>query len=150
MKKAIVLILFITLLPSCYKNQITKNLDEYLKVYGVNLGTCKVVSIVPAEGCKSCCMPSIEYTKKGNRDYLLVLTSNFQKSIDFVIQTNSYLKGSRMIIDSDNLAIEKQLVFITSPTIYFIKNGHVEKKIDLSESVDQKSAFKEVDKFLAF
>jgi hypothetical protein len=55
-----------------------------------------------------------------------------------------------MIIDSDNLAIEKQLVFITSPTIYFIKNGHVEKKIDLSESVDQKSAFKEVDKFLAF
>lgn len=149
MKKTLICIFFITLLTSCYKVQITKNLDEYLKDYGVDINTCKVVSIVPADGCLNCCLPSIDYTKKHNKDYLLVLTSNFQKSINLVLETHSYILGSKIVLDNNNLAQKKQLVFITSPTIYFIKNGKVKKKIDLSESVDQISAFKEVDKFLA-
>jgi hypothetical protein len=149
MCKTKILLLFTICLLSCRNAKIDKELNEYLRNFDVDIKTCKVVCIVPADGCMSCSMPSLEYASKGNSNFLLVLTSNFQKSIDLLIESNPNVLNSRVVIDSDNLALKNRLLFVTSPSIYLIKNGRVEKLIDLSEYKYQEEIFKEIDQYLS-
>jgi hypothetical protein len=147
MKNYIVFTLAIILI-SCSNNRLDRNLDEYLSEFGVNIKECKVVCIMPADGCMSCCKPSIDYSYQGSPGFVLVLTSNFQKSIDLLIERYPQIINSKIVMDSDNIAQKRRLVFITAPCIYFLKNGQIKKKIDLSETIDQTIVFKDVSEHL--
>jgi hypothetical protein len=148
MKKITILILFLTFALSCCNVKETKKLDLYLKPYGINIIDYKVICIVPADGCGSCIDPSINYSRSANKNFLLVMSSIYKKSMDSIIELKQ-INVSNIVLDSENLAAENGLVSFVSPCFYFLKNGRIIKKVDLNLTYDKTSVFTEVDKFLS-
>lgn len=148
MKKVflISIILFCTL--SCGEANETKRLESYLNSFGYDIKSFKIVCFVPADGCNACIDPFLEYSKKSRNEYLLVLSSIYIKSIDFIIGQKS-IEETKILSDSKNLAASSGLVHIIYPMIYFLKNGSVVKIADTSNISDKISLLKEIDTFLS-
>jgi hypothetical protein len=126
----------------------TRRLDMYLASFGEDIKDYKVICFVPVEGCDNCISPALGYSKKASKDFLLVLCSLYNKSIDFTIRQNE-LDRSEIILDSHNLAASSGLVQLTAPCYYFITNGRVVKIEDSSTTFDKISVLNEVDVFLS-
>ena len=124
MKSAFLFILISIFSCSCGKVNVTKTLDSYLQSFGVDLKYYKVVCFVPADGCGNCIDPSLDYSKKTSKDFLLVLASTFKKSIDF-IKESKQIEELKIVSDSQNLAASLQLVSVISPC-------YILKKMDVS------------------
>lgn len=144
-------ILFFSLLIlsvfSCTNKSETKRLSSFLQVYSEDIKNYKVICFIPADGCTSCIYPSIDYSKKTDKDFLLVLSSIFKKSIKYIKEVKQ-IEESKSVSDSLNLATSSGLVSLESPCFYFLKNGNIVKIVDLSTTLDKTSVLKEVDKFL--
>jgi hypothetical protein len=147
MRKFLFLSLIVASITGCTVNRETKILSAYLDSFGKNINTYKVVCIVPADGCGSCIAPSLEYSKTASGDFLLILTSVFEKSIKQIIDTYR-IDPEGGILDHDNLAVSYQLVIPTAPCYYFIEKGKVVRVADLSKTYDKTGILTEVDKFL--
>lgn len=148
MKNIILFAIILTFTFSCGKVNETKKLNSYLQSFGLDLKNYKVICFVPADGCSSCIEPSLDYSKKAGKDFLLVLSSIYEKSINYIIEAKK-IEKSKIVYDSKNLAASSGLVQIVSPCFYFLKNGHVVKIVDLSNTLDKTSVLKEVDKFMS-
>ena len=118
MKKITILTLFLTFALSSCNVKETKKLDSFLKPYGINILNYKVICFVPADGCGSCIGPSINYSKTANKNFLLVMSSIYKKSMDYIVKLEQ-IDVSNIILDSQNLAAENGLVSIVSPCYYF-------------------------------
>ena len=147
MKRHLLRILMISFLIGCTDDSETKRLSGYLDRLGKEISEYKVVCIVPADGCGSCIASSLEYSKTAGEDFLLILTSIFEKSIKQIIDTYK-IDPEGVIFDHDNLAVSYQLVIPTAPCYYFIEKGKVVRVVDLSKTYDKSGILKEVDEFL--
>ena len=148
MIKRYITIIFISFLfLGCAKNNESERLSNYLQGFNDQIQNYKVVCILPADGCSSCIKPTIDYSKIANGDFLLILTSYYKKSIKDIIEDNG-LDSTKIKMDSKNLASIKQLVWVTAPCYYFIRNGKVIKVVDLSKVDDKFAIIKEADNFL--
>lgn len=147
MKNTFLFAIILTFTFSCGKVNETKKLDSYLHSFGVDLKNYKVVCVVPVDGCSSCITPTLDYSKNAGNDFLLVLSSIYQKSIDYVLEAKN-IEKSKIVFDSQNLAASRGLVQIVAPCFYFLKNGHVIKIVDSSTILDKTSVLKEVEQYL--
>lgn len=138
-------IFFLTL--NCSLNRESVALSNYLMELNVKKEDYRIICIVPVDGCYTCLEPAIKYLQKSHPAYLLILTSNFEKSINRLIDSKK-LPLNKIIIDSNNLAIKNQLIFMTSPSFFFLNHGKLRKKVDLSETIDTAKVFKEINTFL--
>lgn len=116
-----ILVIFMT---RCSGDEFTPRIKCYLKEFGKSIADYRIICISPAEGCSTCIDPSLEYSRTAGDDFLLVLTSVYEKSIRFTIKTKM-LDSTRIVIDHDNLAVSYQLVIPTAPCYYFIEKGKV-------------------------
>ncbi len=148
MKRHLFWILLFSFLIGCSGDSDTKRLSGYLERFGKNIDNYKIVCIVPADGCGSCIAPSLEYSRTAGEDFLLILTSVFEKSIKQIIDTYRIDPGG-VILDHDNLAVSYQLVIPTAPSYYFIEKGKVVRVADLSKTYDKTGILTEVDKFMS-
>jgi len=147
MKNIVFEILLLTFTIGCDNGNLTIILQDYFKLYNKDLHNYKIICIVPAEGCSSCIDPSIDYSKNAKKDFILVISSAYKKTLDELIKSKN-LDSANLILDSDNLAVSRGLVSFSSPCFYFLKKGKVIKIIDLNLTYDKVSFLKEIDKFL--
>lgn len=147
MKKIVLFSAIAICLNCCCKTDIAQCLKSYLNSFGYDLIKLKVVCIVPADGCVSCINPFLDYSKNSNNGYLLVLSSIYEKSIDYIIEVKEFDK-TRILCDSEDLAVSKGLVNVISPMVYFIKDGHLLKVVDTSTVPDRTSLVNEMNTFL--
>lgn len=131
----------------CYSNNNTKELGSYLRIFNKDLNNYKLVCIVPADGCSSCILPTLNFFEQERKSCLLVLSSNFSKSINFILE-HVNVRADELLLDYKNIARDMDIVFITAPSIYFVNHGKVINKIDLSEINDQETVFKDIEKHL--
>jgi hypothetical protein len=122
-------------------------LDNYIKSFNLNIKNYKVICFVAVDGCGSCIDPSLNYAKAEHENFLLVLTSIHKKSIDYTIE-RIHINHNNFIIDHKNLACKNGLSTQIAPCFYFLRNGKVDKKVDLSTIPDKVSILKEVDDYL--
>lgn len=148
MKKTLLVCILILVVNNCTMDPETEKLGSFLTSFAIDIKSFKVICFVPADGCSSCINPSIEYSKKASKDFLMVLSSLYKKSINYIIEQKK-IEEAKIISDSQNLASSIGLVSFVSPCFYFLKNGHVVKKVDLSTTFDKTSVFKDVDKYLS-
>ncbi len=78
---------------------------------------------------------------------MLVLTSLYSKSIHNTVETY-HLDTGRMLVDEKNKAVSLQLLLPTAPCFYFIEDGIVQKRADLSKTYDKTGILSEVSRFL--
>ena len=71
---------------------------------------------------------------------MLVLTSLFSKSIRNTVETY-HLDTGRMLVDEKNKAVSLQLLLPTAPCFYFIEDGIVQKRADLSQRLMTKQGY---------
>lgn len=147
MNKLLLFFIQIIIFSSCSNIQVNKNLESYFDSYNINIKKFKVISFVPIEGCSSCIAPTIDYSRKADSSFLIVLSSISEKTIDYFIERNNLYK-SIIIRDFQNLATENGFVPITAPKYYFLKNGKVIKSIDLTNIEDKYSIIREVETYL--
>ncbi len=144
-KQLLILLLFILSL-GCTNSDPTM-LDNYIKSFNLNIKNYKVICFVAVDGCGSCIDPSLNYAKAEHENFLLVLTSIHKKSIDYTIE-RIHINHNNFIIDHKNLACKNGLSTQIAPCFYFLRNGKVDKKVDLSTIPDKVSILKEVDDYL--
>jgi len=147
MRKCIFLVLTLFWISGCSVNEETKVISGYLEGYGKNITNYRIVCFVPADGCSSCIEPSLKYSVTAGKDFLLVLTSLYNKSIHSIIEAYHF-DMERIVIDEKNQAVSLQLLLPTAPSFYFIEDGVVVKKADLSKTYDKTGILTEVNKFL--
>lgn len=147
MKYVLLISISLALFPGCSTNEETRVISEYLDNYGKSLKDFKVICFVPAEGCESCIQPTLEYSKTAGDDFLLILTSHFNKAIISVVE-HYHLDLDKVIIDSKNNAVTQQLVLPTAPCYYFVDKSTIIKKADLAKTYDKSGILIEVTKFL--
>ncbi|HOU30221.1 MAG TPA: hypothetical protein P5320_06650 [Bacteroidales bacterium] len=111
------------------------------------MNTCKVIIIIPAEACSSCIKLSFEYIKGINSDYLLVLSSFYGKSINYLIE-NYCLDKTKLLIDKKNMASALWLIEPTGPTIYLVRNKRIYKKYEAEKILKNPEIFIEINTFL--
>lgn len=148
MKKILYFSILILSIFSCTNKNETKSLSTFLQIYSEDIKNYKVICFIPSDGCTSCIYPSVDYSKKAGKDFLLVLSSRFKKSINYIKEFKQ-IEESKSISDSLNLAERSGFVSQVSPSFYFLKNGHIVKIVDLSNTLDKTSILKEVEKFLS-
>jgi hypothetical protein len=147
MKNICLLISFLLILISgCGANKETTNLENYLKSFNLNINDYKVICIVPVDGCGSCIDPSLKYAKDTRKDYLLIMSSMFKKSIEYTIE-RLQINSKNYISDNNNLAQEAGLVTAFAPCYYFLRYGEVVKKFDLSKTNNKTGILDEVEQF---
>ena len=147
MRKCIFLVLTLFWISGCSVNEETKVISGYLEGYGKDISDYGVICFVPADGCSSCIGPSLNYSITAGKDFLLVLTSLYYKSINTTVEAY-HLDMDRIIVDEKNKAVSLQLLLPTAPSFYFIEDGVVIKKADLSKTYDKTGILTEADKFL--
>lgn len=147
MRRCIFLFITLSLILGCSVNEETKKISGYLKDYGKNIGDYKVICFVPADGCSSCIEPSLKYSVTAGEDYLLVLTSLYSKSIHNTVEAY-HLDTDRLLVDEKNKAVSLKLLLPTAPCFYFIEDGIVQKRADLSKTYDKTGILSEVSRFL--
>lgn len=147
MWKKIIFLLFSILFISCSSRNVTKGLKEYLSIFEKDIDKFKIVCIIPVDGCKSCILPSLNYFVEEKDECLLVLASYYTKSLNQILEQRN-LNISNILVDYKNISGSMKLVFDTAPSIYFLRNGNVIRKVDLSKISDQKFDFMEIDKHL--
>jgi hypothetical protein len=135
------------LLTACSVNPETKVISEYLEGYGKDISNYRVICFVPADGCNSCIEPSLKYSETAGENFLLVLTSLYSKSIHNTVEAY-HLDIDRILVDAKNKAVSLQLLLPTAPCFYFIEDGRVAKKADLSKTYDKTGILSEADRFL--
>jgi hypothetical protein len=131
----------------CENDNEFKKLENYLSTNSKNINNYKVICFVPIDGCGSCIEPSINYAKVANEKLLLVLTSIYKKSINLSIE-NYNITRKDLITDVKNKASMNGFVTNIAPCYYFIKDGSIIKKVDLSTIPDKKSIIEEVHRYL--
>jgi hypothetical protein len=136
------------LLLNCKSDSETKKVEFFLQTFNRNIANYKVICFVPVNGCGSCIENTLIFAKRTGSDFLLVLSSLFQKSIDNAVE-NDQLNQIEYISDSKSLATKSGLVSEIAPCFYFLKDGKVVKKFDLSTTYDKVSILKDVEKYLA-
>lgn len=132
---------------SCYSNHNTQELSSYLKMFNKDINNYKLICIVPADGCASCIRPTLNFFEQHREECLLVLSSNFSKSINFILDKVD-VDTKNVLMDHKNVARDMNIVFMTSPCIYFVNKGKVIRKIDFTEISDQESVFKDIQKHI--
>ncbi|HOM41839.1 MAG TPA: hypothetical protein PK064_13100 [Bacteroidales bacterium] len=142
-----ILLLIIVFLLSCKNYRESNKLISFLSEYNVTLNTCKVIIIIPAEACSSCIKLSFEYIKGINSDYLLVLSSCYGKSINYLIE-NYCLDKTKLLIDKKNMASALWLIEPTGPTIYLVRNKRIYKKYEAEKILKNPEIFIEINTFL--
>jgi hypothetical protein len=149
MNKTLFIIIAFIFILGCSTDAGTKKLNTFLQTFSVDIKNYKIVCFVPADGCHSCIDPTINYyCKKNDRKFLIILSSSYKKSIDFIIETMK-INTSGIITDDKNLAAKNQLVKTSiAPYFYFLEDGHVIKEYDVQTTFDKTSILKEVDKYL--
>lgn len=147
MRCGIFLSICIILLTACSVNPETKIISEYLEGYGKDISNYRLICFVPADGCSSCIEPSPEYSETAGEEFLLVLTSLYSKSIHNTAEAY-HLNMDRILVDAGNKAVSLQLLLPTAPCFYFIEDGRVVKKADLSKTYDKTGILTEADRFL--
>lgn len=147
MKLALKVFLFAFTVCSCSNTDESKRLENYLSEFNRNINEFKVISFVPANGCNSCVMPTLEFSRGENDNYLLVISSISKKTINHVIQIYK-LNESKIVKDTLDLAAKAGFVPLTAPSYFFLKNGHIEKVLDLSNESDKLSSLTEVKDYL--
>jgi hypothetical protein len=144
--KFAIIFLSMILMLSCVKDKETTKLDTYLKSFKLNINDYKVICFVPVDGCGSCINPSLNFARDTRKDYLLILTSMFKKSIDITIE-RVQLTNNNYLSDYNNLAQETGLVSPFAPSYYFLRYGEVVKKFDLSQTNNKAGIIDEVEQF---
>jgi len=147
MRRCIFLIITLFWISGCSVNEETKIITGYLEGFGKDIGDYRIICFIPADGCSSCIEPSLNYSLTAGEDYLLVLTSLFSKSIRNTVETY-HLDTGRMLVDEKNKAVSLQLLLPTAPCFYFIEDGIVQKRADLSKTYDKTGILSEVSRFL--
>ena len=147
MKKTFFVSLLILIVCSCTMDTESKKLSSFLQTFAVDIKSYKVICFVPADGCRSCIDPSIIYSKKADNRFLLVLSSPYTKSINFIVESYQ-IDLANIVSDNQNMAYKSQLISPTAPCFYFLNNGRIVKIVDLLKTDDKTSVLKEVDQFL--
>jgi len=147
MRRGTFLSLCVILLTACSVNPETKVISEYLEGDGKDISKYRVICFVPADGCNSCIEPSFKYSETAGENFLLVLTSLYSKSIHNTVEAY-HLDIDRILVDAKNKAVSLQLLLPTAPCFYFIEDGRVAKKADLSKTYDKTGILSEADRFL--
>ena len=78
---------------------------------------------------------------------MLVLTSLYSKSIHNTVEAY-HLDTDRILVDEKNKAVSLKLLLPTAPCFYFIEDGIVQKRADLSKTYDKTGILSEVSRFL--
>jgi len=147
MRRCNFLIITLFWILGCSVNEETKIISGYLEGYGKDISNYRLICFVPADGCSSCIEPSLEYSETAGADFLLVLTSLYSKSIHNTVEAY-HLDMDRILVDAGNKAVSLQLLLPTAPCFYFIEDGRVVKKADLSKTYDKTGILTEADRFL--
>lgn len=140
------LLLFLIIL-SCTVNPETKIIAKYLDSYGKELKDYKVICFVPADGCDICIEPSLRYSVTAENEFLLVLISRYWKSIRSIIE-QYHLDLDKILVDEENKVVNLGLLIPTAPCFYFIKDGVVVIRADLSKTYDKEAVLIEVSRFI--
>ena len=148
MKSSYFYLVILTFMLGCGTDNETKQLSLYLDSFGYNLEDYKVIAFVPADGCANCIRSTLDFAKKANGNFLMVLSSISEKTNNHIIKVN-HVDSSKIIIDSHNLAAKMKLVPLIAPCYYFIENGRIDHSIDLTIISDKNIIIKEVEKFIA-
>jgi hypothetical protein len=148
-KAGIYLLLFFLIIYACMqkKGNESINLQDYLLLFDSKIESYKVICFLPTDGCGSCIEPSLYYANTSDEKMLLVLTSIYRKSMDYAIEKYKLTK-QEIIFDSKNLAVTDGFVTDMAPSYFFLKDGNIIKKVDLSTMSDKKSIIEEVHKFI--
>ncbi len=147
MKRILLFSLVFAASIGCAVNEETRTISDYLDGFGKDINSYKVICFLPAEGCASCIEPSLEYSKTAGSDFLLIVSSLYKKSIRDIIENNN-LNLDLILVDDKNYAVSLQLLVPTAPCFYFIEDGRVVKKADLSKTYDKTGILIEVSKFI--
>ena len=148
MKRTLFVSIFILFSCSYSRDTVSKKLSSFLQTFSIDIKSYKVICFVPSDGCSSCIDPSIEYSKKADKRFLLVLSSLYTKSNNYIAKSRQ-IELSHIVLDNQNIACKNQLVSPTSPCFYFLNNGRIVKMVDLLQTYDKTSVLKEVDQFLS-
>jgi hypothetical protein len=149
MEKRICLYIAISIILSACKQDEneTKKLQNYLNSFSEQITDYKVICFVPVDGCESCIDPSLNYSNAADKGLLLVLSSIYKKTISKTIERIG-IKRKSLICDAKDKAYADGFVSEIAPCYYFLKDGCVIKKVDLSTIADKKSILVEVHKYL--
>jgi hypothetical protein len=138
---------FIVFLSGCVKDPESEKLAIYLNTFNLKSDTYKVICFVPIDGCGTCINPSLNYAKHEKHGFLLIMTSMFRKSIENTLEKTE-INPDLCILDSGNMAVNQGLVSSMAPLFYFLENGAIVKKFDLSKTSNINGVIEEVDEFL--
>lgn len=147
MKEKYFFVLFLVSILSCHSDNNYQKLGDYLIKFEKEINNYKVVAFVPVDGCSSCLISTIEYSKSADDRFLLVLNSISEKTNKFFIKLNK-IDTLKIISDSHNLAGEMGFVPLNAPRYVFINNKRIVKSIDLTDILDKSVVLKDVDMFL--
>lgn len=131
----------------CNTNHDSQKLKDYLNKFGRDINDIKVIAFVPVDGCSSCLISTIEYSKTVNDGFLMVLSSFSEKTNDFFIKLNA-IDESKIINDTNNLAATMGFVPLTAPRYYFVMNGRIVRSIDFTEIPDKIDVLKKIKNFM--
>ena len=120
MKVRFIAFVFSMIFLGCHSEKTTNELENYLSSFNLKIHNYKVICIVPVDGYGKYINPSLNYAKESRSDFLLVMSSNFKKSIENTKERVQYL-SKNYISDYNNLARSKELVDTYSPTFYFVR-----------------------------
>ncbi len=149
MKKNLLFLLLCLFTISCNNNEGKDNLRDFTNNYHINSKKYKVICFLPADGCSHCIDPTLDYMQVSGEKFLLVLSYYEKKeSVDEVLKTR-HINRSKVLIDTDHIAIKNLLMTPIAPCFYFLKRGRVVKKIDLTNTSDKSSVLKEVEEYIA-
>jgi hypothetical protein len=118
---------------SCASDIEDIELEGYLKSHNLKITDYKIICIVPVEGYGKYIDPSLNSAKNQRSDFLLVMASDFKKSIEHTIE-RLQIQDTGYVCDYHNIAREKGLVGSLAPCYYFMRYGKIVKKVDLSEA----------------
>ncbi len=145
--KNINLILFLGIfIISCTSDKETIEMDNFLKSFNLNINDYKVICFVPVDGCGTCIDPSLNYARDARKDYLLVMSSMYRKSIDITAE-RIQIYDHNYVADYANLSMKKGLVTPFSPCYYFLRYGKVIRKLDLNQTNNKSGIIGEVEQF---
>lgn len=130
--KSIILV-FTILILSGYRIDDNSILDVIFSTYHKSLGKGNYTILVNVNsGCPNCIKAVdefiIKYSNKPNYYFILPFTTYKSMKIRY---TGTVLTKRNLIIDEKNLCIKYDLVK-EQPTIFYVKNGYISKKIQLS------------------
>jgi hypothetical protein len=147
MKNKLMILVLSIIIIGCSDKE-TIQLDDFLKSFNLNIKDYKVICFVPVSGCNSCIDPSLNYAKNHHDKFLLVMSSIYKKTIDYTIE-RVQMKHNYYVSDFHNFAPKSGLTTEIAPYFYFLKDGKVVRKFDLSTTPDKKGILKDVEKYLS-